>query len=102
MGSAYLEAPLSKTGDAVGSPIRANRASWGWGAGCVWMRADACTGVGAKRIAFQKRIESVRGATAAMELLINLGILITRPSALPAWRAHEASLFIENTLADGP
>jgi len=66
------------------------------------MRVYACTGVGAKRIAFQKRIESVRGAKAAMELLINLGILITRPSALPAWRAHEASLFIENTLADGP
>ena len=82
-GSIFLESAFNKTGDAVGSPTQAHVASWGW-----YARTHAAAlalSESHSRSTFQKHIESVRGGMAAVELLINLGILITLPS--PAHRA---------------
>ena len=90
MGSIFLESVLNKTGDAVGSPTLGRT----WWAGDGTHAAVLALSESHSRSTFQKHIESVRGGEAAVELLINLGILIALPSAQPAWRAHDGSLFI--------
>ena len=77
MGSIFLESALDKTGVAEGSPTLTRGEL---GMACTHAAVLALS-KSHSRSTFQKHIESIRGGTAAVELLINLGILITLPSA---------------------